>query len=343
MLLGLAVFRGFAHARLPLAESTITHLLALGIPGLAAASLIGGLISEPYRTRFLADALSASILFIGATVLALAFTRLAAMATDEELDWRRNPAWLALALVMLIGAIVAAVPLAGVAGTLISILFGVALGPLFILGLITGLDRTGRRILAGLGLVALVLIFRSFLGPVGTVTIPTPAEPPSQPANETADQVLGMGLGGLLAMAAIAAILVLTAIWLRRGRAVPDDLVHETRSIDRGDGGLPVRRARRRFGRRREPTNAVEAYVALVAELDREPGTRRERGETPAEHAARIRASGAVSLPLDLLAADYALARFGDVRLTDLEDRRAVRRWRTLRRQLARGAPPPAG
>src|SRR5207247_1146504 len=88
LLAGLAVLRGFAHASLPLAESTVARLLALGTPGLALASLLGGVIAEPFRTRFLGDALGAAIVFVGTAVLALAFTRLAAMATDEGLDWR---------------------------------------------------------------------------------------------------------------------------------------------------------------------------------------------------------------------------------------------------------------
>jgi hypothetical protein len=40
---------------------------------------------------------------------------------------------------------------------------------------------------------------------------------------------------------------------------------------------------------------------------------------------------------LDLLAADYALARYGDVALSAGEDRRAVGRWRLLRRSLTHG------
>ncbi|MBA2382764.1 MAG: hypothetical protein H0V73_11695, partial [Chloroflexi bacterium] len=40
-------------------------------------------------------------------------------------------------------------------------------------------------------------------------------------------------------------------------------------------------------------------------------------------------------LSLDLLAADYALARYGEIELAPREDRRAVDRWRVLRRRLA--------
>ena len=88
------------------------------------------------------------------------------------------------------------------------------------------------------------------------------------------------------------------------------------------------------MGRRTEPAGAAAAYVALVEDLDRHPTVRRERAETPAEHAARLRAAGRSGLSLDLLAADYALARYGEVELSAREDRRGIARWRALRRRL---------
>ena len=74
--------------------------------------------------------------------------------------------------------------------------------------------------------------------------------------------------------------------------------------------------------------------MALVDDLADRPQVRREPAETPAEHARRLREGGGSALGLDLLAADYALVRFAGVRLSEREDRRAVARWRTLRRTL---------
>jgi hypothetical protein len=57
--------------------------------------------------------------------------------------------------------------------------------------------------------------------------------------------------------------------------------------------------------------------------------------ESPAEHAARLRASGTSGSPglaLDLLAADYELVTFARVHLSEREERRAISRWRRLRR-----------
>ncbi len=61
---------------------------------------------------------------------------------------------------------------------------------------------------------------------------------------------------------------------------------------------------------------------------------RREPGETPAEHAARLRGTGWGTLALDLLAADYGLVRFGGTRLSEAEDRRGIQRASLLRRRL---------
>ena len=94
-LAGLAVLRGFAHARLPLAEETVTNLLAIGIPGLALAATVGSLIGDPHRARFLADSMGAAVVYVGASALALAFARIDAVGLDAGFDWRRNPKWLA--------------------------------------------------------------------------------------------------------------------------------------------------------------------------------------------------------------------------------------------------------
>jgi len=332
---GLAVLRGFAHAELPLSESTVARLLALGTPGLALASLVGGVIAEPFRTRFLGDAMAAAIVFVGAAVLALAFTRLAAVGTDEGLDWRRNPAWLGLALFLLVAAIVAAVPLAAIAGTALSILVGVAFGPLLIIGLATGFDRTARWLILIFAVLAVVTRVLATVFGGGPTTPAAVRTLPSGPVEPSQFELLAtMSLGGLLLLGATVAILILIAVWMRRARPPRDDLVDETRTIDRGDAPDPRRRWRPR-ARRPEPAGAVQAYVALLADLARHPPAGRGTGETPAEHAARLRRAGAPSLALDLLAADYALARDAGLTLSKAEDRRGVERWRMLRRRLA--------
>ncbi|HET7703262.1 MAG TPA: DUF4129 domain-containing protein [Candidatus Limnocylindrales bacterium] len=330
---GLAVLRGFAHARLPLAEGTVSRLLGIGVPGLAIAALLGGAIGEPYRARFLADALGASIVFMAAAVLALAFARLGAVGSDGGFDWRRNPAWLGLTILLLVAAIVVALPLSAVAGTAISVLVSVALGPLFVIGLATGLDRAARRVL-GFMVVAVVIAFLLARGP-GAILLPDPAPPGTggQAEPSPVEQMVTVSLGSLLLLAAVIGVLILVALWMRRVRP-PDDGVLEERTIDAGGTEPDRRRRRNRFGRRVAPDGAAAAYVALMDDLARHPDVLRDPAETPIEHAARLRAIGRSDLSLDLLAADYALARYGGVSLPAREDRRAVRRWQVLRRRL---------
>jgi hypothetical protein len=334
LLAGIAMLRGFAHARLPPAESTLTHMLALGAPGLAFAALVGGLVGEPYRSGFLGDTLAASILFVGCTVLALAFARLGAIGDDQGLDWRRNPTWLALTLGLLIGAIALALPLASVAGTVIAVLIGFSIGPLLILGLMSGLDRTGRRVLLFLAIFIGAIWIRSLFGDAFTPQPALPGAPAQSAPDDSANQIATIGLGGLLLLGLVALILILAAVWMRRSRP-DDDLVEETRTFDRGGAEALRFRKRRRRRRRLDPANAAEAYVALLADLDGRAGVRRDEAETPREHAARLRASG-VDLSLDLLAADYALVRDAGRTLSVREDRRAIDRWRMLRRRLAK-------
>ena len=88
-----------------------------------------------------------------------------------------------------------------------------------------------------------------------------------------------------------------------------------------------------RLGRPR-PADAVAAYRLLLEDLAPHPAVRRDEGETPAEHAGRLRGAGSGGLSLDLLAADYGLVRFGEVRLSEAEERRAIDRASSLRRRL---------
>ena len=145
-----------------------------------------------------------------------------------------------------------------------------------------------------------------------------------------------LGIGGIVVVAAVAVILLLIALWMRRNLQPDDDPVDETRVVDRGFPRLPAPRRRRRFGRRPPPVDAVAAYVALLTELDGHEMLRRGPGETPIEHAARLRERGASGLGLELLAADYGLVRDGGRTLT-------ATRGPPGDRAMADAAPVPAG
>jgi hypothetical protein len=90
--------------------------------------------------------------------------------------------------------------------------------------------------------------------------------------------------------------------------------------------------------RRHRPTTAAAAYVALLDDLADQGDLARGSAETPRDHVGRTAALGLPHLPLGLLAADYELAVYGQTDITAGETRRALRRWKRLRK-LARRLP----
>ena len=302
------------------------------MPGLAFAAIVGGVVAEPFRGRFLADAIVAVIVFATTATVALALTRLAAVGADSGFDWRRNPTSVGLLAVLVLAAGALAIPAASIAAPAIGFVVGVSIVPLLLIGLVVGFDRRTARLLA-FALVAVVAMatFMNLVGGPSPTTDSVIVQPPTVIASPP-DEAIAIGAGLLLVLAALG-VIVLARLWMRRIPHIEDN-VREIRTIDRG--GERPRFGRR--GRRRAlaPVDAATAYEALIADLADRPAVRREPAETPSEHAHRLRADGASDLRLDLLAADYALARFAGVTLSSREDRRALSRWRSLRRRLGR-------
>jgi hypothetical protein len=339
---GLAVLRGFAHAKLPVSAGTMATVFGVGVPCLVLAAVAGGMIADPYRGRFLADATVAVFIFAGAAILALAIARLTAVGAGSGFDWRRNPAWVALLVVLVLTTLAVAVP-ASIASPLIALVAGSLVGPLLVIALVVGFSwKTVRTMLiVGAGAILVIGLLRLFtisnvnqLLPTGILSTNPPPPSDAGPAGQ-----LGLLI---LAFVAMVLVLILARLWSRRSHPENDDL-DEVRLIDRGEDRDGVRAPRWRLGRRfggPDPGDAVAAYVRLLSDLESRPGVRREPAETPAAHAARLRTAGRADLSLDLLAADYALARFGGVELSAAEQQRAVGRWRRLRRSLG-SAPPP--
>jgi hypothetical protein len=340
---GLAVLRGFGHARQPLREDTLGRLFGGGVLAIALAALAGGLVAEPLRSSYLADVLTASLVFVASAVLALALTRQSAIGPDSQIDWPRNPAWVGLLLLLVAIVVVLAVPAAAIAPMAIELAIAVLLAPLVVIGLVAGWTRSGARfvgivLVAGALLMGLSQRFSGGSQPAATGT----AGPGSRAAPTEADPGLLLVGGGLLTVVGILCVLLLVRLWMRRTATRAAD-VDEVRTIDRGSGREPRQPRRPRLPWRRSPADAVTAYRALMGDLDQRPPVRRYPAETPAEHARRMREHGFGGLSLDLLAADYALARFGNMPLTDRENRRAIGRWRELRRRLTRVPVDPAG
>jgi hypothetical protein len=224
-----------------------------------------------------------------------------------------------------------------VAGPLISIVIGIAVAPILLVGLVAGfVIGFDRRTVRVVGLLVAVAIGLSWvLTLIGRRT--QPLQPAGAAAGTTATptepgQVVAVG-AAIIGVAALLAAVALARLWMRRVVTIVDGVV-ETRTIDRGDGRLVPRPRAGRRQRRPTPVDAVTAYVALDEELARRGDLGRQPAETPAEHAHRLRADGRRELGLDLLAADYALARYAGVELSPVENRRAIGRWRTLRLRL---------
>jgi len=331
---GLAVLRGFANATFPVSDATCARMLRLGIPGLAVIALIGGAVAQPWRGIFLAETLVAAVVFVASGTFALAFARQQAVGADLHVDWRRNRAWVLLLALAVVAATAVALVFAGAVGAALPVLFGLVLGPFLILGLVFGTDRRAIRVIAySLAVALFVYLLFSFYASQPYVPPPPDAAPGTPTLPET-DPTVIVGLGGLGILVAVIAILLLVRLWMRQIGPVETD-PNEIRTIDRGDEPDRVA-ARTRRRRRSTPDDAVTAYVALVEDLDGRASVRRDPSETPAEHARRLRDDGTGALALDLLAADYALARFGGVTLAGREDRRAVARWRHLRSRLGK-------
>ncbi len=334
-LAGLAFLRGTAHARPPISERSLGRLLTFGVPALAIPLIIGRSLPEPARTAFQERATVEALVFVVSATLALALTRLARLGTVAGFDWRRNRTWLTLLGLVLL-ATVLAIPAAAVVGPSVQVALALLLPPLIVVSLVAGMSSITRRavgiVLAVGGAVFIVTRLAQEMQPT----------PPTQPGGAAgggpgSDDPVAVLVTWLPVIAvAVFVIVILARIWTRRRppRLAPG--IEELRDVLRDPPPVESRRPRRRLGwrgrgRAGAPANAIEAYVAILAEFAKSPELARLPSESPAHHAHRLRAADAGSLDLELLAADYQLARFGSATLTPAEDRRAIGRWRRLR------------
>jgi hypothetical protein len=337
-LAGLAVLRGMAHGRASASATSLGRLVEVGLPGLVIPVVVAGMLDEPWRGEALEAIATAVVTFLVAATLGVAVTRIASLGTRAGFDWRRNRAWLALVALLAVGVVAAVLPAATLVGPVVRVVVGAVVVPLFAVGVVAGLTQVSRRaVLAMLVLGVGMLLVVALAGP--TRPGEDPGEPPGQGnVLESESQVVTFAAGGLLTIAVIAGIVLLARLWMREAlRIVPGDVAEE-RTIDRR---MPEdRRAGRQHGRRPvgtgPPGDAASAYVALLADIADRPAIARLDGESPAEHAARLRAEGLGAAGLDLLAADYELVRFAGRSLTTGEGRRAIARWRRLRVSLGR-------
>lgn len=340
---GLALLRGFRLGERPLTVESIQRTLVAGIAFLALGAAMGGMTAEPFRTTALSGATVGAGLFVLAGLAALAVTAQAEVSPDDPAFWRRNPVWLALMFGALVTLVVLAIALAG-GGPLITRVLeaGLALGlaPGAVLGVVLADRATVRRWVTLLLLWfggALTLFALANLQQKGT---PRPQQPGTQtPADQPFSNPDVAAVGVVLLLVAAVVVLIILRSWMRR-RADLDEGGQDIRTrLEPGEGsdraaGPP---ARRRWPWNRGPQTALQAWLALVADLRDLPDRARSDAETPLEHARRLGTDGLLmegDLRMTLLAADATLATASQRPVTPPETRRAIGRWRDLRVRL---------
>ncbi|HEU4672069.1 MAG TPA: hypothetical protein VFS32_04155, partial [Candidatus Limnocylindrales bacterium] len=331
-LAGLAFLRGSAHGNAASSEGAMETLIRIALPALALPILVAGVLAEPWHGRFLDAARPAVVLFLGAATIGVGVARLAALRGTAGFDWRGNRAWLALLVLLVVAVSLLALPIASVVGPVVQVLITVLFVPVLLLGTIAGFRHVTRWVILAYAAFWFVLV--AVLAAVNNSPKPETGDAGAgtiAPQVETTSMTVFAILGVVVLVLIAVGILVLARLWSRDVLARPGGDVPEERWIDTSEPVItgPRRGRRGLFGRRRpSPTTAEEAYLAALGVLERSPETRRAPGESPAEHAARVRTmgrhgaeGGAAHLPppglaLDLLAADYQLSRFGGLELT---------------------------
>jgi hypothetical protein len=337
-LLLVAFLRGARRPDPAADDRGLTRLVLRGIPLLAVPWLLGQLAEPELRTAFTAAAYVSSLTFASTGFLAAGLARLQEIGRETGVDWRRSRGWLALMAAVIGGVILLALPTGLLLGLPVTtVLLGI-MGPLaFVATVLIYVVAYPLAFVAGL-----VLDLLRSLGVAGGTPAP-PAEGPDLRDDLFADPELVelwfVLLGLTWALLALAAF-VIVRYWTRhRTRAGGGD-PHEERAIVLPERLLPRWKRRGRRVERRSPPvarDAVSAYLAILHEFeDADPALARGTAETPAAHARRLQRSGSGGLSLDLLAADYQLARYAELPLTPAEHRRAIARWRSLRARLSR-------
>ena len=153
--------------------------------------------------------------------------------------------------------------------------------------------------------------------------------------------LLGLALWIFTIFMVLLAIFYVARWLLNRKKGFQPDLDPATADTERSivvPAALPKPESHRRFRRRGAPHDVVAAYMSALGELEGHSDMARLPNETPAQHARRLRRVSGVDpeLAADFarLAAGYQLARYGERRITTLENVRAVGRFQRLRRLL---------
>jgi hypothetical protein len=344
-LLGIAVLRGAAHAKQKDERENATQAITIAFPVLALSLLLhlgaGG--------AFAVSAFVGSAVCVSAGLLAIGRARMQELEALGSVA-RGGRTWPTLAAAVVVLAALA-IPIAILVGLSARDSAMATLGPLQ--GAVSALLGWLGGVLGWLD--SLLKQFLEAFFP-GTAPGATPQLSPSAAASHALPEpkAEGLSLPSLSALVwlvriGIVVLVVLLVIQLRRLLPSPRATApliapkeERFRQPRRPRFGLSLPRPRflPHIGPRRRPTTAAQAYVDLLDELAEQGELGRKPDETPRTHAGRAADLGLPSLPLGLLAADYELAVYGRAAISESETKRALGRWRRLRK-LAQRLPRP--
>jgi hypothetical protein len=327
-----AAMRGIGRGR-EIDDRAVTRFVLIGVPALAIPWGLGQFAPEALRSTFTEQAFVATITFVTAGFVAAGLARLGEIGRETGVDWRRNRSWMGTVfgvLVLVMGVGIPAAILLGLPADAVArgILDPVLNALVYLLVVVTA---------AGVFTAALIARALESLG----IRLPLPDRPeavlPGTPLEPyTIDELRG-AITGVTALWVILIVvgLVMLRVWLRQRRGAHARGAREERSIRLPDEIFRLRLPRRRRSAvvhpQGTPHDAVTAYLAALDELaGADPAHARAEHETPRAHARRV----AAGPELGALQAGYSLARYGHRALTDAEHRRALGRWRRLRRRL---------
>lgn len=349
-LLGMAALRGFVRAGAIGEPTQATRPWFVGLVGLSCAWVFGGALSEPMRSTFREAAVIPTLAFVIGALGSAGLARSALATSDAGIDPRLNRAWLVVLVGLTVALGLAALPTGiGLERLMAAFIAWPLALPLIIVGALIArilvpsrkgvLRRTAAFTLGPLiVLVGLALI---------SVLLPTPGSTPQLEdrggvggvVTEPTSPVFDLFLAGAAFALVVGVLLFLARAWRRnlgptgpRSGIERHDRGSRADAEEAGGPGLAVRL--RRLTRRGRPGDAVGAYLAALRVLEPHEALRRESTETPAAHSRRLREAGAGALELDLLAADFQLARWAGRRISPAEDHRAIRRWERFRDRL---------
>jgi hypothetical protein len=334
LMLGVAVWRGTAHAEPDDEERTADGALRLGLVGIAFAWLLLTATDLTHEPAMAGGAFVATVALVTSALLAIGLARLASLQAAGATGAGRRT-WLSLLFGVVAAMLAVAIPLALVLGVPVAAAVRGVLGPLGDV-----LVPAATILLWPIALFAdwLVSFLRSLHGSMPTLTtVGGGAQGGGGAPKPIPAGAEGLGIALLpIAVAVLLAFLVLRRLLGRPGLAAVDRDFIEVHESEPLAGGVHFQRPGwLRVRRHPVPQNAAEAYLASVQLLASRAGSARIPSETPAEHARRVQGDP-LAAPISRLAADYALSEFGLRSLTVAEHRRAIERWRRIRSSLDR-------